>query len=261
MSITAGAANATAATAAAAARGTMAAAAASGAAAVVSDPLAELLGGGGRVKAFKVISLVRSERPTCTQLYLGNRGIERLHGFEPLTNLEVLWLNGNSLRAVTHLDTNIRLHELYLHVSSGVVYAASSACVDTAPIELLLSTPAVFAAHLIPFLSPHCLPKQTTPAAHATGQPALHPERQPHRAPFPHAPGPRQQRATRPAQAAVPPREAALPAPPEPAGQPVLRGAGLPAAGRVRTALSGGAGLAQRCALSGQPKLGCLCNI
>jgi len=54
----------------------------------------------------------------CTQLFLGNRGIERLHGFEPLVNLEVLWVNGNKLRAVTHLDANVRLRELYVHVSS-----------------------------------------------------------------------------------------------------------------------------------------------
>ena len=53
----------------------------------------------------------------CTELCLSRRGIERLAGFGPLVNLEVLWLDGNRLRAITHLDANARLLELYAHVS------------------------------------------------------------------------------------------------------------------------------------------------
>lgn len=68
-------------------------------------PLAELVGGGHNMKQVK----------DCTELCLAERGIDRLHGFELLVNLEVLWLNGNRLRAVDHLDANVRLKELYVH--------------------------------------------------------------------------------------------------------------------------------------------------
>jgi hypothetical protein len=54
----------------------------------------------------------------CTELCLSGRAIERLHGFEPLVNLEALWLNGNALRCATGLDANTRLRELYLHVGA-----------------------------------------------------------------------------------------------------------------------------------------------
>lgn len=51
----------------------------------------------------------------CTELSLARSGITQLAGFERLTNLEVLWLNHNSLTAITHLDTNTRLQQLYVH--------------------------------------------------------------------------------------------------------------------------------------------------
>jgi Leucine-rich repeat (LRR) protein len=53
----------------------------------------------------------------CTELYLAKRGIEKLAGFERLVNLEVLWLNNNKLQAITALDANIRIKQLYVHVS------------------------------------------------------------------------------------------------------------------------------------------------
>ncbi|KIY98907.1 Leucine-rich repeat-containing protein 23 [Monoraphidium neglectum] len=72
---------------------------------VISHPLAELADGGRNAKSIK----------DCTELCLSGRAIERLHGFEPLVNLEALWLNGNALRCATGLDANTRLRELYLH--------------------------------------------------------------------------------------------------------------------------------------------------
>ena len=50
----------------------------------------------------------------CTELHLGGRGIERIRGFEHFTNLECLWLNNNKLRAITNLDANFRIRELYV---------------------------------------------------------------------------------------------------------------------------------------------------
>ncbi len=53
----------------------------------------------------------------CTELFLSERGIERLGGFSTLVNLEVLWVNGNKLKVIDHLDANTRMKELYAHVS------------------------------------------------------------------------------------------------------------------------------------------------
>ncbi|KAI8465742.1 MAG: hypothetical protein J3K34DRAFT_525119 [Monoraphidium minutum] len=72
---------------------------------VVSDPLAELVVGGRSAKHVK----------DCVELRLSGRGIERLAGFERLTNLEVLWLNGNALPQISNLESNGRLRELYVH--------------------------------------------------------------------------------------------------------------------------------------------------
>jgi hypothetical protein len=52
----------------------------------------------------------------CTELYLGGERLEQLSGFGPLVNLERLWLNDNQLRAITGLDANVRLKELYVQV-------------------------------------------------------------------------------------------------------------------------------------------------
>ncbi|WIA28063.1 hypothetical protein OEZ86_010648 [Tetradesmus obliquus] len=72
---------------------------------VVSQPLAEVVGHGANAKHVK----------DCTELYLGGKGIEQLAGFERLTNLEVLWLNDNKLTAITGLNSNMRIKQLYAH--------------------------------------------------------------------------------------------------------------------------------------------------
>lgn len=48
-----------------------------------------------------------------TELYLGKRGIEILHGFDIFPNLERLWLNDNKLAGIDNLDTNFRIKRLY----------------------------------------------------------------------------------------------------------------------------------------------------
>jgi Leucine-rich repeat (LRR) protein len=50
---------------------------------------------------------------------LGGKSIEQLAGFERLTNLEVLWVNDNKLTAITGLDSNVRIKQLYAHVSGS----------------------------------------------------------------------------------------------------------------------------------------------
>lgn len=49
------------------------------------------------------------------EVYMGRRGIQKLARFEDFLNLEVVWLNDNNLKAVTGLDKNFRIKELYLH--------------------------------------------------------------------------------------------------------------------------------------------------
>jgi hypothetical protein len=52
----------------------------------------------------------------CTELCLASQGIEQLSGFDRMVNLEVLFVNGNQLSAISGLDNNFRLRELYAHV-------------------------------------------------------------------------------------------------------------------------------------------------
>ena len=70
---------------------------------VESDPMAEL--------AKQNAKYVKN----CTELHLADRRIQRLAGFDPFVNLEVLWLNNNRLTKLEELDTNVRLRELYAH--------------------------------------------------------------------------------------------------------------------------------------------------
>lgn len=51
----------------------------------------------------------------CKEMYLGGQNIDRLTGFERFVALEILWLNDNELTAVTGLEENFRIKELYLH--------------------------------------------------------------------------------------------------------------------------------------------------
>ena len=51
----------------------------------------------------------------CTELYLGQKGITELDGFEPFVNLETLWINGNKLEYIDDLDDCERLQHLFAH--------------------------------------------------------------------------------------------------------------------------------------------------
>ncbi len=65
----------------------------------------------------------------CTELYLGSQGLEQLDGFTPLVNLERLWLDGNKLRAISGLEANVRLKELYVQVGALEARRPASCCV------------------------------------------------------------------------------------------------------------------------------------
>ena len=70
---------------------------------VVGDPTETLA-----VKNFKYVK-------DCTDVFLANRGITVLRGFEPFVNVEVLWLQGNRLTSLgAALERNSRLKQVYL---------------------------------------------------------------------------------------------------------------------------------------------------
>jgi Leucine-rich repeat (LRR) protein len=48
----------------------------------------------------------------CKELYLGNKGIDKIRGFEEFVNLESLCLNGNNLQKINNLDVNFRIKVL-----------------------------------------------------------------------------------------------------------------------------------------------------
>ena len=52
---------------------------------------------------------------SCTELHLANQGFKKLANFEPLVNLECLWVNGNKLSYLSGLERNTRIKELYAH--------------------------------------------------------------------------------------------------------------------------------------------------
>lgn len=52
----------------------------------------------------------------CIELFLGNKGIEKLRGFESFVNLQSLWLNNNRLKKVNNLEANFRIRTLYVQV-------------------------------------------------------------------------------------------------------------------------------------------------
>jgi hypothetical protein len=70
---------------------------------VASNPTAELAVNNGK--------FIKN----CTELHMANKGITVLRGFGPFVNLEVLWLNGNRIRKIKNLDSNVRIKRLYLH--------------------------------------------------------------------------------------------------------------------------------------------------
>eukprot|EP00983_Pelagomonas_calceolata_P058877 1145668-Pelagomonas_calceolata.AAC.10 len=56
---------------------------------------------------------------SCVELYMGDRGIEKIRGFEPYDNLQSLWLNNNRLKKINNLDANFRIKALYVQVGQG----------------------------------------------------------------------------------------------------------------------------------------------
>ncbi|KAG1677024.1 hypothetical protein FOA52_001193 [Chlamydomonas sp. UWO 241] len=68
----------------------------------VSEPRKCLVGEGKNAKYVK----------DCTEVFLGNKGIEKIRGFEEFVNLESLWLNGNKLKKINNLDLNFRIKVL-----------------------------------------------------------------------------------------------------------------------------------------------------
>uniref|UniRef100_A0A7S3QKS1 U2A'/phosphoprotein 32 family A C-terminal domain-containing protein n=1 Tax=Dunaliella tertiolecta TaxID=3047 RepID=A0A7S3QKS1_DUNTE len=71
---------------------------------VISEPGKEIMGGGKNAKWVK----------GCVELYMGDRGIEKIRGFEPYDNLQSLWLNNNRLKKINNLDANFRIKALYV---------------------------------------------------------------------------------------------------------------------------------------------------
>mmetsp|Transcript_20704 Transcript_20704/g.67050 ORF Transcript_20704/g.67050 Transcript_20704/m.67050 type:complete len:272 (-) Transcript_20704:2571-3386(-) len=78
-------------------------------------PEGELVGEGKNAKYVK----------ECVELHLGHKGIDRLWGFERLTNLESLYLNDNDLMEVTGLDDNFRIRHLSLQNNALVTLNGS----------------------------------------------------------------------------------------------------------------------------------------
>lgn len=68
-------------------------------------------------------------RRETTQLFLGNRGLEKLDAAQMATfsNLSVLWLNDNKLTKLKGLDENVRLTALYLQ-NNRITSISSASC-------------------------------------------------------------------------------------------------------------------------------------
>ncbi|DBA93983.1 TPA: hypothetical protein ACH3X1_001639 [Trebouxia sp. C0004] len=67
------------------------------------QPLQLLVGEGKNAKYVKA----------CTELFMGNQGLEALEGFEKLVNLEALWVNNNNLESINGLNSNVRMQVLH----------------------------------------------------------------------------------------------------------------------------------------------------
>jgi Leucine-rich repeat (LRR) protein len=99
---------------------------------IVSEPRKELVGGGRNAKYvlgelsnndnIENIKLYFSALASsqccaeCTELYLGNKGIQKIRGFEDFINLEYLCLHGNRLKKINKLEANFRLKVLSAQV-------------------------------------------------------------------------------------------------------------------------------------------------
>eukprot|EP00798_Chlamydomonas_sp_ICE-L_P027714 gene27714-7358_t len=71
---------------------------------VISRPGDEIVGGGKNANYIKETK----------ELILGNKGIEKIRGFEEFTSLESLWLYGNKLKKINNLDVNFRIRTLHV---------------------------------------------------------------------------------------------------------------------------------------------------
>ncbi|DBA00837.1 TPA: hypothetical protein N0F65_008480, partial [Lagenidium giganteum] len=81
----------------------------------ISNPHAEL-----PIKNHKYVK-------SCTELYLANRQIEQLAGFESFVNLEVLWINQNQIARLDGLDTCVRMK--HLHAQNNKIRSLESSSI------------------------------------------------------------------------------------------------------------------------------------
>ena len=59
------------------------------------------------------LSNLMSPHAECKELYLGNKDIEKIRGFEEFVNLEFLSINKNMLKKINNLDANFRMKVLH----------------------------------------------------------------------------------------------------------------------------------------------------
>lgn len=72
----------------------------------------------------------------CKEMYLGNKGIEKIRGFEDFVNLEFLCLNNNKLKKINNLDTCTRMKMLYVQVRCALVDAGKQSCSSSRRVAL-----------------------------------------------------------------------------------------------------------------------------
>jgi len=66
-----------------------------------------------RVTPVEYLELTPKQVRECTEVYMGDIGLQKIRGFEKLKNLECVWLNNNKLKYINNLDTNFRIKVLY----------------------------------------------------------------------------------------------------------------------------------------------------
>ena len=80
------------------------------------------------ILAWHVLGLPALPHAECTELYLGNKGIEKIRGFEEFVNLEYLCINGNKLKKINNLDENFRIKVLHAQDNQICTLKGSLAC-------------------------------------------------------------------------------------------------------------------------------------
>mmetsp|Transcript_21219 Transcript_21219/g.55393 ORF Transcript_21219/g.55393 Transcript_21219/m.55393 type:complete len:351 (-) Transcript_21219:80-1132(-) len=66
-----------------------------------------------RITPTEYLELSPKQVRECTEVYMGEIGLEKIRGFEKLKNLECVWLNNNKLKYINNLDINFRIKVLY----------------------------------------------------------------------------------------------------------------------------------------------------